>query len=347
LLVGIAGASSGIEIARRFGIPDNVVQAAFENVSADTRDATEYLRRIKREADEAEVLRIALEEERAAVAEKYASLDGDAARQERKRQAIFENELLLAIEEFETRSRDAIAKVEDRTERLKAERDAQKQATELKRQAKQAARVATAVRSSTSSSTRGVRVVRDGRVVDQKSQSSIESEDDFRPAAPRPIKKGDSVRLKSFGSIGIVDAVTGEEAEVRVKSLRFREKLSNLELVEVKRKPDEDTIRDSRFRSLAQNRSTEVHLRAHADDTRTELNVIGRTTDEAVDETDKFLDHAFLNGLEHVRIIHGHGTGALRRAIGNLLKDHPHVARVSQAPQDQGGSGATLVELKQ
>lgn len=346
LLVGMAGASSGIEIARRFGIPEAVVRAASENVSAGTRDATEYLRRIKREAEEAESLRMALEEERAAVAEKYASLDGDAARRERERQSTFENELLLAIGEFEARSRDAIAKIEDRTERLKVEREAQKRATELKQEAKRAARAATVLPSSNASSKRSVRVVRDGRVVNQEPLSSVETDEAFRPAAPRAIKKGDSVRLKSFGSVGVVDSVNDDEAEVRVKSLRFREKLSDLELVEVT-KSDVEATRNARLRSLQQNRSTEVHLRAHIEDTRAELNVIGRTTDEAVDETDKFLDHAFLNGLEHVRIIHGHGTGALRRAIGDLLKDHPHVERVLQAPQDQGGSGATLVELKQ
>ncbi|HJU54276.1 MAG TPA: Smr/MutS family protein, partial [Pyrinomonadaceae bacterium] len=71
------------------------------------------------------------------------------------------------------------------------------------------------------------------------------------------------------------------------------------------------------------------------------------TTDEAVDEADKFLDEAFLNGLQFVRIVHGHGTGALRRAIGDFLKGHPHVARYTPAPQDQGGAGATVVELKQ
>ena len=188
--------------------------------------------------------------------------------------------------------------------------------------------------------------MRDGHIVNKKSQSSAEPDATFQPAVPRKLKKGDQVRLKSFGSIGVVDAIKGDEAEVRVKSLRFREKLSDLELVEIT-KPDVETTRNARLRSLAQNRSTEVHLRANTDDTRAELNVIGRTTDEAVDETDKFLDHAFLNGMEHVRIIHGHGTGALRRAIGDLLKGHPHVERVSQAPQDQGGSGATLVELKQ
>jgi DNA mismatch repair protein MutS2 len=77
------------------------------------------------------------------------------------------------------------------------------------------------------------------------------------------------------------------------------------------------------------------------------LNVIGQTTDEAVDAVDKFLDEASMASLPQVRIIHGHGTGALRRAIAELLKDHPHVARFAAAPQDQGGAGATLVELRQ
>jgi DNA mismatch repair protein MutS2 len=74
--------------------------------------------------------------------------------------------------------------------------------------------------------------------------------------------------------------------------------------------------------------------------------LIGKTTDEAVDLTDKFLDAAFLNGLNEVRIIHGHGTGALRKAITEFLKEHPHVAKFASAPQDKGGSGATQVELK-
>jgi DNA mismatch repair protein MutS2 len=78
-----------------------------------------------------------------------------------------------------------------------------------------------------------------------------------------------------------------------------------------------------------------------------ELNVIGQRTDEAVDAVDKFLDAASLAGTSQLRIVHGHGTGALRRAIGELLKDHPHVARFTAAPQDQGGSGATVVELRQ
>ena len=94
--------------------------------------------------------------------------------------------------------------------------------------------------------------------------------------------------------------------------------------------------------------ATELHLHSKEQDSKfhtNELNLIGKTTDEAVDLADKFLDEAFLNGLSEVRIIHGHGTGALRKAVAEFLKDHPHVARYAAAPQDKGGSGATVVEL--
>jgi DNA mismatch repair protein MutS2 len=90
-----------------------------------------------------------------------------------------------------------------------------------------------------------------------------------------------------------------------------------------------------------------VHLQAAEQTSESELNVIGQTTDEAVDAVDKFLDEASLASLSQVRIVHGHGTGALRRAIGDLLRDHPHVARFTAAPPNQGGTGATLVELRQ
>src|SRR6185503_17916356 len=82
LLVGVAGASSGLEIARRFGVPQEIVNTAMKSVNESSLQASEYLRRIKREAEEAEALRIALEEERQAVAEKFASLDKEAAKHE-------------------------------------------------------------------------------------------------------------------------------------------------------------------------------------------------------------------------------------------------------------------------
>jgi len=346
LLVGLAGSSSGLEIARRFGFPEELVRTASEHVNTNARDAALYLRRIKREAEEAESLRRALEEERTAVAEKYAALDREAAVREREREAAFERELVTAIEEFEARSREMVSKIEDRAERARVEREAQRRAAELKREAQRTARAASASANPASHHARSpnIRVVRDGRVLDF--DSTREADETPRAASTTParqIKTGDSVRLRSFGSIGIVDSINGDEAEVRVKSLRFREKLSNLELVQ-SAEPKPETGRGAR---LKVSRGTEVRLSEPAGEARTELNVIGRSTDEAVDETDKFLDEAFLNGLSQIRIVHGHGTGALRKAIARLLNDHPHVERFMQAPPNEGGAGATLVELRQ
>src|ERR1044072_5549971 len=90
LLVGLAGASSGLEIARRFGVPQAIVDTAMISVKDSSLQASEYLRRIKREAEEAEALRVALEEERTAVAEKFAVLDREFQKRERDRQVQFE-----------------------------------------------------------------------------------------------------------------------------------------------------------------------------------------------------------------------------------------------------------------
>jgi DNA mismatch repair protein MutS2 len=350
LIVGVAGSSSGLEIARRFGIPGNVTKVALELVKDSSRQASEYLRRIKREAEEAESLRLALEEERVAVAEKFAGLDKQAERQERERQVLFQKSLDTIIRDFEKRSRELVATIQDRSERLKVDRESQRRVAELKREAQRATHAGGKRESlsatSASTSGRGVRVMRDGLVV--KKEKEVEEgrsvEEEYTPAEFREIAVGDTVKLRSFGSIGIVDSLKGDEAEVRVKSLRFREKLQNLERVELS---DAAKTKPEKFASLRASRGNEVQLKPVQGNGRSEINVIGQTTDEAVDAVDKFLDEASLASLSKVRIVHGHGTGALRRAIAELLKDHPHVARFVAAPQDQGGSGATLVELRQ
>ena len=383
LLVGLAGSSSGLEIARRFGIPDELISSAATHVQQSSLEAIEYLRRIKREAEEAEALRKALEEERFATAEKFVSLDKDFQQRESQRQSEFEKTLKQTISEFEKLSRDLVSKIEDRAARVKVEREAEKRAAELKREAQQAAKaMSQAARSKAGprfstpeenlpAQLRGVRVVRDGQVVSNRRETKIEElnltpraslpaeKEETLPTLERDLKAGDRVRLRTFGSIGIIDRIKNDEAEVRVGSLHMREKLQNLELIEAtsgranevrtshgsgRAKP---SLEELSRRALA----TELHLHSKEQNSKfqnnKELNLIGRTTDEAVDLTDKFLDEAFLNGASEVRIIHGHGTGALRKAVAELLADHPHVARFTKAPQDKGGSGATIVELRQ
>jgi len=257
---------------------------------------------------------------------------------------------LIAVEDFEKRSRELVEKIEDQATRTRIERQAKASAAELCREVKRVARPSLNTASSTNHSTKeidrtgkndGVRVVRGGRVMDFGQASDDDQTELLAPA--RDIIAGDRVRLRTFGSIGIVDKLKGNEAEVRVGSVRLREKIGNLELL-APVTPKPETKRSTR--APASN-NTVINLRMDDADARAELNVIGRTTDEAVDMTDKFLDEAYLDSHHTIRIIHGHGTGALRRAIGEHLRNHPHVARFAQAPNDQGGAGATIVEVKQ
>src|SRR6267143_1847022 len=297
LLVGIAGSSSGLEIAQRFGIPAEVIARAMEQVQGSSRASIEYLRRIKSEAEQAEALRKALDEERAAVAEKFAAIDEQAAKREAARQVELERELSRAVKEFEEHSHELVAKIEDRASRLKLDREAARRTAELKREAQLTAqavrKTGRAARSSSSQGPegglpplRGVRVIRDGQVV-----SDLPAEPDKTKPIPervaraarqdirgpqRDLKIGDRVRLLSFGSVGIVNHIREDEAEVRVGSLRMREKLENLELVyEVStarageasdRRDGVSTVRGSGRvkRSLEETRrqaqSTELHL---------------------------------------------------------------------------------------
>ena len=309
LIVGVAGASSGLEIARRFGVPASIVNTAVSSVKDSSLQASEYLKRIKRESEEAEALRLALEEERAAVAEKFASLDKEAEKREHQRQLTFDNLVQRTIADLEKRTGELVTRIQDKTERVRTEREVQRKIGEIKRSVQREPPKQSVV-----------------KVVEQ-----------------RELVVGDTVKLLSFGSVGVVDQIKNGLAEVRVKSLRFREKLENLELVEAAITPTEGKL--ARLQKTAH---ADLHLTSSAEHTiQSELNVIGQTTDEAVDAVDKFLDEASLAHLSQVRIVHGHGTGALRRAIGGLLDGHPHVDRFRPAPPDQGGTGATLVELRQ
>jgi DNA mismatch repair protein MutS2 len=74
--------------------------------------------------------------------------------------------------------------------------------------------------------------------------------------------------------------------------------------------------------------------------------LIGETVDAALDRAEKFLDDALLSDAKRVRVVHGHGTGRLREALSKFFREHPLVASVSRAPENEGGAGATIVELK-
>jgi DNA mismatch repair protein MutS2 len=318
LLTGLAGASSGIDIARRFGIPPPVIEKARENVDVSAREASDYLLKIRRESQIAEDLRVALEEEREATAKKYALLDIEARKKEKERQKEFEKELGETIDNFERQAKAFVSGIEDKALKTRLEKEMQARKAELKRTAMTKIGV----------ESRESRVERNGG-------------DRIPQLSDRPIETGTRVLLKTFGSIGTVEKIDGETAEVQVGSMRLREKIANLQAV-----VSEEKKKESKLEKL-QKQSSDALLRLDTENMNAELNIIGKTTSEVDDLVDPFLDEAYLNGFQHVRIVHGIGTGALRSAVHRHLKGHPHVSRYTLAPREQGGEGATVVELKQ
>lgn len=320
LLTGLAGASSGIDIARRFGIPPPVIEKARDNVDVSAREASDYLLKIRRESQIAEDLRVALEEEREATAKKYALLDIEARKKEKERQKEFEKELAETIDSFERQAKALVSGIEDKALKARLEKEMQARKAELKRTAMTKVQV----------ESRESGVARNG--------------EDKRPATDdRPIENGMKVLLKTFGSIGTVEKIDGETAEVLVGSMRLREKISNLQAVAA---GTEEKKKEGKLEKL-QKQSNDTLLRLDTENMNAELKIIGKTTSEVDDLIDPFLDDAYLNGFQRVRIIHGVGTGALKSAVHRHLKGHPHVSRYTLAPREQGGEGATVVELKQ
>jgi DNA mismatch repair protein MutS2 len=321
LLVGLAGASSGIEIARRFGIRDDVIETARQNLDISAQEAENYLHKLSNETRLAEDLRVALEEEREVTAVKYATLDIEARKREKERQREFERELSRTIEEFERQSKAFLNTIEDKALKNKLDKERMARKAELNRAV--------------------LAKVQPGGVQRTVFSSQNSAADAEQRTTDKPIEVGSRVRT-SLGSIGTVEKMDKETAEVLVGAMRLREKLSNLQAV-----GDAGMDKQQTRGEKLQNQAKGSNLRLDTEDMSAELNLIGRTTADAEYEIDRFLDEAYLAALPQVRIIHGFGTGALKNFVHHFLKGHPHVTRYSFAPQDQGGNGATIAELKQ
>ena len=326
LLIGLAGASSGIEIASRFGILPEVIANARENLDISAQDAEAYLLKLQTETKQAEDLRIALEEEREAVAMKYANLEIEAGKKEKARQKEFENELAQTVESFDRQSAAFLKTLEDKALKNKLDKERAARKAELNR----------AVVSKVGSHRTVPPASAGGR------DSGTSSVDSIPGAAPPANAGGTALSagarvITSLGTIGTVERLDKEMAEVVVGGMRLREKVANLRLAE-----QQAETRPVGRVPAAQS----VNKPVDSPDAAAELNLIGRTTAEAEYELDRFIDEAYMASLPRVRIIHGFGTGALTNYVHHFLKNHELIERFAFASPDQGGNGATIAEMK-
>lgn len=307
LLLGIAGASSGLEIARRMEIPEDILKEAHDLLEPAHAQAREYLRQLKDKLSEQEKLRDALEEERAAVAAKYASLEAEFARKEENRRKEFEASLSRVAEEFKTEADRMVRRVKDQVEAARLRKQAARQAMALHR-----------------------------KFLKLQNASGTGSGGTVAPnnsAPPEEIREGDRVHVRSLDRDGVVELVREGSCIIALGPLRYHAELEDL----VKVRSGEKVRNEFRPSPLPAGDEEPMP---------SELKVIGLPADEARDRVDKFLDQAFLAGLDTVRIIHGHGKGILRKAIAQFLAGHPQVERFGPAAPEKGGSGATVVELR-
>jgi len=191
---------------------------------------------------------------------------------------------------------------------------------------------------------------KDGRVTFERSaggQRTIDVDslrDLLRERAPQT---GVSARNQLEGTVVAID---GHQAEVDVRGKRMRAKLQDMRVISGgPPSPKASTsAKATADRSAGQGLS---RVRVHVDlkpreGMLSELKVIGMTVDEAIDRVSRFLDDTMVTDMQQVRIVHGHGTGALRKGLQTFLKTHPLVEKHYPAPDNQGGGGATIVELK-
>jgi DNA mismatch repair protein MutS2 len=309
LILDVAGASSGIAIARRMRVPEQILSIAQSLIEPSHAQAREYLRQLKETLDEQEMLRIALQEERMAVASKYANLENEFAAKEDARRKEFDAALARIIADFKNESDHAVQSIKDRVEASRIKKAAESQAAALHRKS-----------------------------------VKLKGSADFRKEGPQALQgpsgisgeilEGDRVKILTLDREGIVDSIRDGAYVVMVGSLRYRA-------------AENDLIKANSTHDSASPRSLNKFLIDTVDKViPSELMVIGLTADDAIDRVDKFLDQAFLAEMENIRIIHGHGKGILRKAIANFLTNHPQVDRFALAPPEQGGAGATLVTLK-
>src|SRR5688572_9886698 len=320
LIYGSPGRSLAIEIASRLGMPASVVAAARGNLSERESQLQAHLDRVDRELHGLEAERRAVTQERATLAENERKL--------RSREAAVKDRELAARRRLE-------AKLDDQVREARKEIDAiieglKAKATVLRD--KSGHRSAPAVSTGVAGAARAeAREAIDAALAKVTGAAGgLAAPEPAQRAEAGELQVGSRVEVAPFGLTGVVLELHGKQADVDMNGKRLRAARADLRVIGG---PAKATVR------------VNIDLQPRSGSL-SELNVIGCTVDEALTRAGRFLDETMFTDQRSVRVVHGYGTGQLRRAIAGFLKHHPLVAHFEEAPPGQGGGGVTVVELK-
>ena len=326
LLVGVPGTSSGIEIARRLGLPERVVEHANASLSPESREARDLIAYLHRSRDEMEDVTRQAREQLAQVEAARRELQTEWIERQKKRIAELERNFAAAQKRFESEVERLAADIKDRSLRGQIEKQAGRRLGKLESEA---------------------RAETDAAVVDTLAASQqdlgVPAGGTDAPVGPEKLSAGVRIHVKGFKQAVIFRRHDGRNAEVEAGPLRMKVPLAEILSIADDAAPAKSTQQSQPQRS----RGITVHAQPSDEPANAsgEINVIGCTVEEATRRVDKFLDEAAVAGKPSIRIVHGHGTGALRRGLAEFLSAHPLVESTHHEAEDRGGTAITIAEI--
>ena len=322
LRLGVPGASAGIQTAERLGLNPLIVAAARERLGTQQVDIGRFLESLHKQLTDLEAERKAAREQQYALNQERAKLAREGDIELKKRTKELEQKLASLLKDFEFQMRQAVAAIDDRTAQLKLSKESERRIQRLRRDFEEQF-----------SST----------VVAHRSGAD-QGDPNAQPHVVKRVGIGDQVRIKSMNKIAtIVREIERDLFEVSLGALKMRIKRDDIAEVAVIAAKSETPLS-----AAARQKGVRISVTSSgSENMKSEINLIGQTVDQATEELEKYLDQAFLAGLPRVRVIHGTGMGILRRNLREYLRKHPHVAQIEEPTHQEGGAGATVVELRQ
>lgn len=320
LLVGVPGVSSGIEIARRLGLAEEIIERARSGLSPETREARELIAYLHRSREESDEIARRSRDELAALEAERRTLRTEWVERQRKRIAELEKNFAETVKKLEAEVAKLAADIQDRKLRAELEKSSGRKFGKMDAAAREDANAAVLETLAASQADLGV------------------SADLGKPLSLDELTEGTRLRVRGMKQAVVLRRVDGRSAEVEAGPMRMKISLEEILGVEAPAAKSTRPVAATRGGISVQAQSTD-------EPSVEEINVIGCTVEEATARVDKFIDTAALNNQNRVRIIHGHGTGALRRGLAEFLRTHPLVAEIHAEAADRGGNAITVVEL--